>query len=124
MAQEVVAQACALAGALDNAGDVGHNEADTLVHIYHAQIGIEGGEVIVGDLGMGLADHAQERGLAHVGEANQTHVGQELQLQKHVQTLAGQARLGEAGHLAGRGGEMLVAPAALTALAENVRLTV
>ena len=49
----------ALAGALDDAGDVRHDEADALVHIDHAQIGVQGGEVVVGDLGLGLGDHAE-----------------------------------------------------------------
>ena len=124
VAQEVVAQAGAFAGALDDAGDVRHDEADTLVHVHHAQIGVEGGEVVVGDLGVGLAHHAQKRGFAHVGEAHQPHVGQQLQLQHHVVGLAGQARLGKAGHLAGGGGEMLVAPAAAAAPAQDEGLIV
>ena len=52
--QEVVAQAGALAGALDDAGDVRHDEADALIHVHHAQVGEQGGEVVVGDLGLGL----------------------------------------------------------------------
>ena len=78
--QEVVTQARALAGALDDAGNVGHDEADALVHVHHAQIGVEGGKVVVGDLGVRLADHAEQRGLTHVGEAHQSHVRQQLQL--------------------------------------------
>ena len=54
VAQEVVAQAGALAGALDDAGDVRHDEGDALLHLDHAQVGVEGGEVVVGDLGLGL----------------------------------------------------------------------
>ena len=52
--QEVVAQAGALAGALDDAGDVRHDEADAVLHPHHAQVGEQGGEVVVGDLGLGL----------------------------------------------------------------------
>ena len=69
--------------------------------------------MVVGDFGPGLADHRQEGGLAHVGEAHQPHVGQELQLQQHVPGLSGQSGLGEAGDLPGGGGEVLVAPAAV-----------
>ena len=122
--QEVVAQPGALAGALDDAGDVRHDEAGALVHIHHAQIGVQGGEVVVGDLGVGLADHAEKRTLAHVGEAHQSHVRQQLQLQHHVVALSGQTRLGEAGHLTGGGGEVLVAPAAAPALAQHEGLVV
>ena len=111
--QKVVAQAGALGGALDDAGDVGQNEGHPLLHVHHPQVGEQGGEVVVGDLGPGLAHHGEQGGLAHVGEAHQAHVGQELELQDHVPALAGQARLGEAGHLPGGGGEVLVAPAAV-----------
>ena len=80
--------------------------------------------MVVGDLGMGLADHAQKGAFAHVGKAHQTHVRQQLQLQHHVVALAGKARLGEAGYLPGGGGEVLVAPAAPAALTEDEGLAV
>jgi len=67
--------------------------------------------MVVGDLGPGLAHHREEGGLAHIGEAHQAHVGQQLELQNHLPLLARQARLGKAGHLPGGGGEVLVAPA-------------
>ena len=57
MAEEVVAQARSVGGALNNAGDIGHDEGDALLHIDYAQVGEESGEVVVGDLGPGLADH-------------------------------------------------------------------
>ena len=122
--QEVVAQARALAGPLDDAGDIGHDEGHALVHIHHAQVGVQGGEVVVGDFGVDLGHHAQQGALSHVGEAHQSHVRQQLQLQHHVVALAGQARLGKAGHLTGGGGEMLVAPAAPAALAQHKGLVV
>ena len=124
MPQEVVAQTGALAGTFNDAGDVRHDEADALVHIHHPQIGIQGGEMVVGDLGMGLCHHAQQRGFAHVGEAHQSHVRQQLQLQHHIMAFAGQACLGEAGHLTGGRGEMLVAPTAAAALAQHIGLVV
>ena len=117
--QEVVAQAGPLRSPLDDAGDVGHDEGDPLLHIDHPQVGEQGGEVVVGDLGLGPAHHAEEGGLAHVGKAHQPHVGQQLQLQNDLPGLAGVARLGEAGHLTGGGGEVLVAPAPPAALTED-----
>ena len=122
VAEEVVAEAGALAGALDDAGDVRHHEADALLHPDDAEIGVEGGEVVVRDLGLGLGDHAEEGGLAHVGEADEAHVRKELQLQDDIVALAGEARLGEAGDLAGGGGEMHIAPAAPASLTEDVGL--
>ena len=120
MAQELVSQADALAGALDQAGDVRHDKADlpspTLNHTQHRG---EGGEVVVGDLGLGRADHGDQGGFAHIGEAHQAHIGQQLQLQgapptprRAVPGLAnrGTCRVGVA--------KWLVAPAALAALGQ------
>ena len=75
--------------------------------------------MIIGDLGLSPADHAEQRGLTHVGEAHQPHIGQQLQLQHHLAALAGIASLGKAGDLPGGGGEVLVAPAAPAAPAED-----
>ena len=60
MAQEVVAQADALTGALDQAGDVGADKACALAHRHNAQRGHKGGKVVVGDLGLGGADGGDE----------------------------------------------------------------
>ena len=122
--QKVVAQASTLAGTFNDAGDVRHDEADTLVHPHHAQVGEEGGEVVVGDLGLRLGHYAQQRGLAHVGEAHQAYVGQKLELQNDVVALSGEARLGKTGYLPGGGGEVHVAPAAPAAFAEDEGLVI
>ena len=100
-------------GTLDDAGDVGHDEGDPLLHVDHTQVGEQGGEVVVGNLGPRLGHHGEQRGLAHVGETHQPHVGQQLELQHHLALLAGEPRLGKPGHLAGGGGKVLVAPAAV-----------
>ena len=63
VAQEVVAQALALAGALDQAGDVGDGEAD-FAGLDDAQVGDEGGEGIVRDLGPGGGHRGDQAGLA------------------------------------------------------------
>ena len=47
--EEIVAEAHALAGAFDKAGDVGHDEA-ALAEADDAEVGLEGGEVVIGDL--------------------------------------------------------------------------
>ena len=109
--EEVVAQPRAVGGPLNDAGDIRQDEGLPLLHGHHPQVGGEGGEVVVGDLGLGPGNHAEQGGLAHVGEAHQPHVRQQLQLQHHVPALSGQAGLGEPGHLTGGGGEVLVAPA-------------
>ncbi len=117
--QEVMPQTRAVRRALDDAGDVCHDEADALVHVDHAQVRVEGGEVVVGDLRVGVGGHAEQGGFAHVGEAHQTHVCQELELQNDLVLLAGQTGLGKVRDLSGRGGEVLIAPAAASALAQD-----
>ena len=122
MPQEIVTQTGALAGSLDDAGNICHDEADAIVYIHHAQIRIQGGKMIIGDLGVCLTHYAEQRGFPHIGKAHQTHIRQQLQLQDHVVALPWQTRLGKAGHLPGGGGKVLVAPAAPAALAKDKRL--
>ena len=116
MPQEVMAQAGALGGTFDDAGDIGQDERHALIHIHHAQIGEQRSEVIICDLGMGLGHHGEQRGFAYVGKANQAHIRQELQLQGDIMALSREAGLCKAGHLPGGGGEVHVAPAAPAAL--------
>ena len=78
--------------------------------------------MIVGDLGTGGRDDADEGGLAHIGEADQAHIRDDLQLQLQVHILAGQAGLGKLGDLAGGGGKMAIAPAAAAATGDHHRL--
>lgn len=61
MAQELVPQPGALRGAFDQSGDVSHHKAFLGTHPYHAQVGIERGEGVIGDLGARVADRADER---------------------------------------------------------------
>ena len=55
MAQEAVAQAGTGVGALDQAGQVGDDEA-VMAHHHRAELGLERGEGVVADLGAGAAD--------------------------------------------------------------------
>ena len=117
--QEVVAQARPLGGTLDDAGDIRHDEGHALVHIDDPQVGEEGGEVVVGDLGPGVGGDGEQGGFAHIGEAHQAHVRQELELQNHVPLLALDAGLGKPGHLPGGGGVVGIAPASPAPLGQN-----
>ena len=62
----------------------------------HAEVGLEGGEGVVGDLGLGRGDPRDERALAGVGEADQRHVGHQLELEVEPALLPHLALLGEA----------------------------
>ena len=105
----------AFAGALDDAGDVGGDEARSFAHVDHAEVGGQGGEMVICDLGPGGGDHRKQGGFPDVREAHEAHVGKKLQLELDVELLAGEPRLGKSRRLAGRGGEMLIAPSPLAA---------
>ena len=80
--EEAVAEALALAGAGDQARNVGDHEGpavDPLVH--DPELGREGGEGIVADPGTRGAKRAQQRGLPGVGQADESHIGENLELQ-------------------------------------------
>ena len=112
-----MAEALALGRPLDQAGDVGHGVVGLVVGPDHAQVGLEGGERVVGDLGLGRRDPRDQGRLAHVGEADQGHVGHQGQLEVVPLLVALLALLGEGGGPAVVGQEAGVAPAAPAALA-------
>ena len=118
VAQEVVAEAAALGGALDQAGHVGDREG-RLARGDHAEVGHQGGERVVGDLGPGPRDRGDQARLAGAREADQADVGDDLQLEAYVELVAGLAEQREAGGLALGAGEGGVAEAAAAALGDD-----
>ena len=114
VAQEVVAEALAFAGAFDQAGNVGDGEAD-FAGLDHTEVGDQGGERVVGDLGPGSGHGGDEAGLAGGREAHQGDVGDGLQFQDDVAGFAFDAEQGEARGAALLGGQGRVAQAAQAA---------
>ncbi len=88
VAQEPVAEARAVGGALDQAGNVGDDEAAVRVGAHDAEVGRERRERIVGDLRPRRRHRADERALAGVGHAEQADVGQHLELELQAPPLA------------------------------------
>ena len=124
VAQEVVAQTGTLARALDNARNVGHDEVLLLTDRNHTKVGHQSRKVVVCNLRARRRDHAQQRGLADVREADQTDIGQQLQLKDNVALDTRQTRLGKTRCLTRRRCKMRVAPAAVAALGCYKRLAV
>ena len=103
MGQELVAKPHALAGALQQPGHIGQGEHIALAGpVDHAQHGLERGERIVGHLGFGVREPAQQRGFAGVGQAGQTGVGHEPQRQAHPEALCLFAQLSRSAEPGGR----------------------
>ena len=119
VAQELVAQPGAFGRALDQSGNVGDDEAPVLGHAHHAQVGVQGGEGIVGDLRAGGRYRADEGRFAGVGHAQQADVGEQLQFQAQFARFARLAQGALARRAVGAGLEMQIAQAAFAARARS-----
>ena len=81
VAQEIVAEPRPLSGTGDQAGDIGEDGAIAAGPSHHPEVGHQGGEGIVGDLGAGGREHRDQGALAGIGQADDAHLSQQLQLQ-------------------------------------------
>ena len=109
--QELMAQALALARALNEAGNVG-NDIGVLAGAHHAEVGHERGKRVVGDLGAGGTHARDERGLAHRREAHECGIGHELHLELNPVLLGRLAQLSEGGRAAHRRHKVRIAQTA------------
>src|SRR5919197_1308250 len=117
--EELVAEADALARALDEARHVGDGELAAIGRVDRSEHRRERREGIVGDLGPRVRDAGQERRLAGVGEPDERRVGEELQPQLEPELLAREPGLREPRRLARRRREAAVAAPARAALREK-----
>ena len=122
VAEELGAETGAKVGALDESGHVG-DDVGLLIGLFadgdDAEVGLEGGEGVVGDFGLGGGDARDERRLAGVGVADQADVGQQLEFEAVEALFAGAAELVFARGLVDGGGEVLVATTAASALGDD-----
>ena len=114
VAQELVAQALALARALDQTRNVG-NDVRILTGTHHAEVRHERGKRIVGDLGTGGTHARDERRLTHRGKAHERGIGHKLHLKLNPVLLGRFAQLCERGRAAHRRHKVRVAQATGTA---------
>ena len=89
-----MAEAAPVGGALDEPRDVGEHEL-VLVEAHHAEVRLERGEGVVGDLRLRRAHRRDERRLPGVGEPDECGVGEQLDLEAEPPFLAVLALLGE-----------------------------
>src|SRR4029079_14136868 len=80
--------------------------------LYHAQVGLQGGERVVGDLRPGRGERGDQRGLAGAGEADGADIGDALELEDEVPALPRLAEQRVPGRLATFRGERVVAETA------------
>ena len=81
VAQKLRAEAGALGGAGNQAGNVRHDEARVRRRPHRPEIRRQGGEGIAGHLGPSRRNHGQQGRFAGVGHAQQADIGQQAQLQ-------------------------------------------
>ncbi len=113
---------CAEVRAFDEAGEVGDGEGfgvGIVADLDDAEVGFEGGEGVVGDLGFGGGEARDEGGFADVGVADEAGVGEETEFEAVGALFAGAAELVLARGLVGAGGEVLVASSAASAFGDD-----
>ena len=76
--EELDAEACAEMRAFDETGEVGNGEGFgvwVLAHLDDAEVGLERGEGVVGNFGLGGGEARDEGRLADIGVADEAGVG-------------------------------------------------
>ncbi len=119
MAQELKAQAAPGAGPGDQTWDVGHRVRGKVTGQRHAEVRHEGGERVVCDLGLGRAEHRDQRGLTRAGKTHQRHIRDGLEFQDGVKLLPRLTELREPRGLAPGGGQPRVAATTAAATGED-----
>ena len=93
--------------------------SSVVTQVHHAEVRLERGERVVGDLRLGGGHGREERRLAGVGQPDEPDVGDEPQLEPEPALLAGFALLGVLGRLVGRRLEVGVAEPAAPAAGDH-----
>ena len=122
VAEELDAETGAEVGAFDEAGHIGDGEGKVVgsfADLDDTEVGLEGGEGVVGDFGAGGGEARDEGGFANVGEADEAAVGEEAEFEAVAAFFAGAAEFVLAGGLVDGGGEMLVAAAAAASTGDD-----
>ena len=101
VAQELVAEALALGGALDQAGDVSEHQ-HPIIALDDTELRFEGGERIGRDLGHRLRQPRQQGRFARIGIAHDADISDEFQFELQFQLDAADAGRGLAGRLVDR----------------------
>ena len=117
--EELVAEADALARALDQSRHVGDDELAAVGRLDGAEHRRERRERIVGDLRPRVRDAREQRRLAGVRQPDERGVGEQLQPQLDLPLLPGETDLCEARRLPRGRGEVLVPAAAGAALRDD-----
>ena len=105
--EEFMPESDALVGALDEAGDVNHDECLASV-LDHAERGFEGGEGVVGNPGPGGRHDGQKAGLSGVRGADYSDVREQLEFETQSKFFARLSGLGKEREAVGGSGVVVV----------------
>ena len=108
--------------AFDQPGNVGHHERPIL-ETHHAQIRFQGREGVIGDLRPRRRNPRYQSRFAGVREADQTHIGQELQLEPQPEIVAWPSGFVLRWSLVSRRRESRISSTAATALGHHESFT-
>ena len=81
VAQEQMSETGTLRSAFDQSGNVGQYKTLLGPHTNDAQMGVQRGKGIVGDLRPSIGDRCNERGLAGIRHTEEAYISEHLQLQ-------------------------------------------
>ncbi|CAB4992555.1 unannotated protein [freshwater metagenome] len=90
-----MSEAFAVGGAFDKARNVGNHKLKIIFYPNDAEIGFEGGERIISDLGLRCRDARNKGGLADVRESNKCDVSHQLEFEIQPLLLADLSLLGK-----------------------------
>src|SRR5579862_4342572 len=118
MTEEAVAEADAFMGAFDQAWNVGEHEF-AAADVDHAELRMQCGERVIGDLRLGGADGGKKRRFAGIRQADNAGIGDQLQPQPDSDLGAGLAGIGVARRAVGRAFATRIAETAVAAMRQH-----
>src|SRR5437773_8071131 len=124
MPEELVPQAGTFGCSFDEPGDVGDHEASIDPGTNHSEMRMQGSRRVVGNLGAGSRDGANERGFSGIGKSQQSDIGKHFQLELERTMLAGLAGSRFSGRAVGARFEIDIAEAPFASPREQCDLLV
>ena len=124
MPEKLISKACAFRSPLNQSRNIRNDKTTASLQVYNSQIWIQSSKMIVGYFGICIADSGEQRGFSHIGETDESHIGDNLQLQPYLQLLSRLTWLGVFGHLHGRRGKIHISLSATSPLQNDLTLIV
>ena len=124
VAEEFVAESGAGVGAFDESGDISEHIFVVVTDMHESEVGVFGGEGVIGNFGSGAGNPAEQSGFSGIGFADEPDVGDEFQFELDFAVFAGVTAFGFAWGAVDGICKAFVAAAAATAFGDNDRVTV